>query len=207
MDFYLKGRHFWGTGDSRITEIEDGHKAWQEQYAGSDAYGIFGNSFITGLTYNNLRHDKKTKASDGLFMETSFEISPYLASVSGASDFYRANFSAKYFKTLFEARPSAKKNLFTVYLGEYFSIDYADAKTDMPLYVMQTFGGTDLRYGLAESVRGFERFSWDTQLKIVNNIELRVNLPVIYSISKKDYMDIVPFSHLFRYRVRLGLLG
>jgi hypothetical protein len=192
MDFYLKGRHFWGTGDARIEEIEDGHKTWQQQYQGSDAYGIFGTSFITGLTLDNLYLDKKTKAYDGLYIETSFEISPYLKSVRGATDFYRLNFSGKFFKTLYEARPSSEKNVFTVYMGNYFSIDYADAKTYMPLYVMQTFGGTDPHYGLAYSVRGFEKFSWDTQLKIVDNIELRFNLPVIYRIKKKDCMELVP---------------
>jgi hypothetical protein len=192
MDFYLNGRHFWGTGDARIAEIEEGHKTWQKQYLGSDAYGIFGMSFIAGLSYDSLVSDKKTKSFDGLYMEASFEISPYLKSVRGATDFYRLNFSGKFFKTLYEARPWAEKNVFAVYLGEHFAGDFADAKTDMPLYVMQTFGGTHPYYGLAYAVRGFEKFSWDTQLKIVNNVELRFNLPVIYRIPKKDFLDLVP---------------
>jgi len=107
--------------------------------------------------------------------------------VLGASDFWRINFSTKTFWRLYEARPEAEKNVFTIYAGSYFSIDYADARSRMPLYVMQTFGGTELREGLADSVRGFEKYSWDTQLKIVHNFDLRFNLPVIYSFCGSLY--------------------
>jgi hypothetical protein len=56
----------------------------------------------------------------------------------------------------------------------------------MPLYVMQSFGGTRPREGLADAVRGFEKYSWDTQLKIAHNLDLRINLPVFYSILGRD---------------------
>jgi hypothetical protein len=108
--------------------------------------------------------------------------------VLGASDFWRINFSTKTFWMLYEAQPEAEKNVFTIYAGSYFSIDYTDARRQMPLYVMQTFGGAELREGLADSVRGFEKCSWDTQLKIVHNLELRFNLPVIYSFHGRDML-------------------
>jgi len=185
-DRYLKGRHYWGSSDSEIAAIEASHETWQSLYLGSDAHGIFGNSLFTGLAYDALHFNRHTKAYDGTYAEASVEISPYFPSVLGASDFWRINFSTKTFRTLYEARPGAEKNVFTIYAGSYFSIDYADARRRMPLYVMQTFGGTDLREGLAHSVRGFEKYSWDTQLKIVHNLDLRFNLPVIYSIHGRD---------------------
>jgi hypothetical protein len=187
-DRYLKGRHYWGSSDSEIAAIEASHEAWQSLYLGTDAHGIFGNSLFTGLAYDALHFDRRTKAHDGTYAEASLEISPYFPSVLGASDFWRLNFSTKTFRTLYEARPEASQNVFTVYAGSYFSIDYADARRRMPLYVMQTFGGTELREGLADSVRGFEKHSWDTQLKIVHNFDLRLNLPVIYSFHGRDLL-------------------
>jgi hypothetical protein len=187
-DRYLKGRHYWGSSDSEIAAIETSHEAWQQDYEGNDAYGIFGNTLFTGLACDALHFDRRTKAYDGTYAEASFEFSPYFPSVMGAGDFWRLNFSTKTFRTLYEARPRAEKNVFTIYAGSYFSIDYADARSQMPLYIMQTFGGTELREGLADSVRGFEKYSWDTQLKIVHNLDLRFNLPVICSAWGRDLL-------------------
>jgi hypothetical protein len=185
-DRYLNGRHYWGSSDAEIAAFEASHDAWQTGYLGTDAYGIFGNSLFTGLAYDTLEFDRRTRAYDGTHAEVSLEVSPYFQSVLGASDFWRVNFSTKTFWTLYDARPEVKKNVFTIYAGSYFSIDYADARRSLPLYVMQSFGGTELRDGLADSVRGFEEFSWDTQLKIVHNLEMRFNLPVLYSFRDRD---------------------
>jgi hypothetical protein len=185
---YLEGRHYWGSSDAEIAAIEASHAAWQGAYAGSDAYGIFGNSLLAGLSIDTLRFDRRTKAYDGTYAEASFELSPYFPSVLGASDFWRVNFSTKTFWTLYDARPDADRNVFALYAGSYFSIDYADARRQMPQYVMQSFGGTELREGLADAVRGFEKYSWDTRLKIVHNLELRCTLPVLYSFRGRDLL-------------------
>jgi hypothetical protein len=187
-DRYLAGRHYWGSSEALINDIETTHEAWQANYLGSDASGIFGTSLFTGLAYDALRFDLRSKAYDGAYAEASFEISPYFASVLGASDFWRLNFATKFFKTLYEARPDTEKNWFTIYTGSFFSIDYADARRQMPLYVMQTLGGTEPRKGLANAVRGFEKYSWDTQLKIVHNLDLRFILPAIYSYRDRDLL-------------------
>ncbi|MBN2553736.1 MAG: hypothetical protein JXB06_13245 [Spirochaetales bacterium] len=190
-DRYLGGRHYWGSGDSEIAAIESTHEDWQRDFelnGGSDAYGIFGTSLFTGLAYDARHFDGRSKACDGIYAEGSFELSPYFPSVMGASDFWRVNLTAKVFKTLYEARPEAESNWFTVYAGSCFAVDYADARRQMPLYVMQTLGGSELRKGLAGAVRGFEDFSWDTQLKIVQNLEVRFNLPVICSIRSRDIL-------------------
>jgi hypothetical protein len=187
-DRYLDGRHYWGSSDSEIAAIEASHEAWQETFIGSDAHGIFGTSLFTGLTYDARHFDRRSKAYDGVYAEGSVELSPYFPSVLGASDFWRLNFTAKFFKTLYEARPDTEKNWFTIYAGSCLAVDYADARRQMPLYVMQTLGGSVLREGLAGAVRGFEDSSWDTQLKIVHNLDLRFNLPVIYSIRGRDFV-------------------
>jgi hypothetical protein len=187
-DRYLGGRHYWGSDDATIAAIEASHDAWQAGYQGDDARGVFGNSFLAGLAFDDLRFGRRSKAYEGTYAEASVELSPYFPSVMGASDFWRVNFSTKTFWILYEGRPEREKNWLTIYAGSYLSIDYADARRYMPMYVMQSFGGTELRDGLAHSVRGFEDHSWDTQFKVVHNFELRFNLPVIYSRGERDLL-------------------
>jgi hypothetical protein len=176
---YLGGRVYWGTGESRAASIEAYHDWWKANYAGTDAEGIFETSFLFGLDSNTLVEDLHSRTLDGYYAETSLEVSPWFPSVLGATDFWRVTCSAAYFRTLF--RPPGAARGPAVYVGDYFSIDYADARRAMPTYVMQTFGGRRLRYGLGDdAVRGFEGYTWDTQLKIVNNVDLRLNLPPFY---------------------------
>jgi hypothetical protein len=177
-DLYLGGRYYQGTEESRVATIEAYHEWWKEHYAGTDAGGIFGTSFLFGLDWNGLQQDPRSRAWEGYYGEASMEASPWIPGVPGASDFWRVSASALGFHTLWEQRPEARGTGLTIYLGDRFSVDYADARRAMPLYVMESFGGRRLRSGLTEDgVRGFESRAWDTQLKIVNNVELRFNLP------------------------------
>jgi hypothetical protein len=56
----------------------------------------------------------------------------------------------------------------------------------VPLQIRQTFGGTKPRTGLGGALRGIDAGCMDTNLKAVNNLEVRVNLPAIV------IRDIVP---------------
>ena len=175
---YLEGRHYLGTDPERIAAIRSYHDWWKQNYAGTDAEGIFGSSFLLGLSLDTLRLDPLTRSRDGYYAEASFEASPWLPAVPGATDFWRVSLSLMGFRTLYRAPPQSGHEGLALYLGDYFAVDFADARRAMPTYVMQTFGGRRLRYGLGgEAVRGFEAHSWDTQFKIVNSLELRLNLP------------------------------
>ena len=70
-----------------------------------------------------------------------------------------------------------------MYLGEYISADYAIGLngTRVPLYVRQTFGGRTQNTALGAQVRGVDKGAYDANLKAVNNLEVRVNLPAIPS--------------------------
>jgi len=193
---YLGGRWYLGTDPARIATIEAYHDWWKENYAGTDAEGIFGTSFALGLDIDAREVDPQTRARRGYYAEACFEASPWFPSVLGAADFWRVTLSLAGFRVLHESRSAGRRGL-TIYLGEYFSIDYADAQRSMPMYVMQTFGGRTLRYGLGDdAVRGFESHSWDTQLKIVNNLDLRFNLPPV-RVSDRLGLDLVPGFLLF----------
>ena len=67
-------------------------------------------------------------------------------------------------------------------------MDYAAGfGTPVPLPVRQTFGGRNqLVEGLGGQVRGVDTDSLDTNLKAVNNLELRANGPALFN------PDIVP---------------
>ncbi len=189
-DNYLTGRIIWGTDENLAAVVTDLHEAWRSEYQGTDANGILGNSLLIGLLYDTISKNEVTKVYDGLYAEISAEFSPYFEGLSdlGASDFWRVTGSAKGFIPLYNAAPEAGTNLISVYLADYFSIDYSAAEKSMPLYVMKSFGGTGLRTGLAggKGVRGFETNTWDTELKVVNNLEIRCNLPALY------FRNIVP---------------
>ncbi|MBN1834193.1 MAG: hypothetical protein JW820_00005 [Spirochaetales bacterium] len=180
---YLDGRAYWCTDPGRVADIEAYHEAWQQAYAGTDAEGILGTSFLVGLDLDGLLFDPRTRSWDGYYAEFSFEASPWFPAVMGATDFWRVNLSAMGFRTLYRGAGSSARPGITIYLGDFFSIDYADARRAMPLYVMQSFGGRNPRQGLGdEGVRGFEAYSWDTQLKILNNLEVRFNLPPFWAV-------------------------
>jgi hypothetical protein len=180
-NWYWRARVKWGADDPETEIIRDVHDQWQAAYDGTDAYGIVDNSFIGGIIFDTVEFDDKAKTYNGFYAEASFEASPYFRNVLGPSDFYRVNGTANAFLEIFKLRPEFKRNLLSIYLAEHFAVDYIWSKYNMPIYAMQTFGGTDLRYGLGggDGVRGFEKYTWDTNFKVVNNIELRVNGPAI----------------------------
>jgi len=70
-------------------------------------------------------------------------------------------------------------NFFSIYFGERFAVDYAlGLSAAVPLYIRQTFGGRGEQFiGLGKAVRGVDKGSLDTNLKAVNSLEVRANLP------------------------------
>jgi len=180
-DIYMNGRVIWGTDEAEAALIRAEHLAYKDDLIFTDKEGVFSNSLFTGFTFDAMDENKDHKTKHGFYSEISLEWDPAIEKLPPKQDvdFLRLNFLARSFFTLYDAAPDREKNLFSLYLGENFSVDYATG-TNIPMFVSQTFGGTKIREGLGYYVRGFEKWSYDTQLKIVNNIELRANLPAIY---------------------------
>lgn len=155
-----------------------------------DESGLFQNTLFAGLAYNDILVDRKHKTKSGISGEVSAEWGPaFLANtVYGSSDFVRLNATARGFFPLYDAAPDRRANLFSLYLGEFFSADYAIGfgGAPVPYVIRRTFGGKEPRTGLGSAVRGVDSGSLDTNLKAVNNLELRMNLPAI------GLPDIVP---------------
>ena len=155
-----------------------------------DRSGLLLNSLIAGLAYDDLLADTHHKTWSGTSAELSAEWGPrfFLNTFMGDSDFVRFNATFRWFLPLYDMKPDEPVNFFSVYLGERFSVDYAiGLAAPVPLYVRQTFGGRgDQVIGLGKAVRGVDEGSLDTNLKAVNSLEVRANLPAFVN------PDIVP---------------
>jgi outer membrane protein assembly factor BamA len=142
------------------------------------------NTLQMGLGYDDLLFQKKHKTKDGIAAELTAEWGPAFLfnTVKGDSDFIRFNGTFQWFLPLYDLAPDQPANLLSVYLGEYFSIDYAIGLNGsrVPLYIRQTFGGRNQLTGLGDSVRGVDKGGYDTNFKAFNSIELRANLPAIF---------------------------
>jgi hypothetical protein len=155
-----------------------------------DRAGLLLNSIIAGFAYDDLLWDVHHKTRSGIGAVLSAEWGPrfFLNTFMGDSDFARFNATFRWFLPVYDMRPDTPDNFFSIYLGERFSIDYAlGLSAPVPLYIRQTFGGRgDQIIGLGRAVRGVDEGSLDTNFKIVNNLEVRANLPAFVS------PDIVP---------------
>jgi hypothetical protein len=140
------------------------------------------NTLQLGLGYDDtLTNTHYTR--NGTSSELTAEWGPpwFFNTIQGDSDFVRFNATVTSFIPLFDAAPESRANVFSVYLGEYLSVDYAIGLngTPVPLFVRQTFGGRTQNTGLGEQVRGVDKGGYDTNLKAVNNLEVRANLLAI----------------------------
>jgi hypothetical protein len=156
-----------------------------------DATGILFNTFFLGLAYDDVLFDKGHKMKSGISAEASAEWGPgfLFNAVLGNADFVRLNITGRGFYPLYDAAPDSRGNRFSMYLAQFASADWALGLNGAPVpyLVRRSFGGRDApRTGLGYAVRGVDSGALDTNLKLVHNLELRMNLPAIV------LPDIVP---------------
>jgi hypothetical protein len=161
-----------------------------------DRAGIFLNTILTGFGFNDVLIDTRHKVKNGASAEVSAEWGPrfFLNGLDGSSDFLRLNATLRWFLPVFDIAPDRPVNLLSMYLGEFASVDYAIGfSAPVPLYIRQTFGGRYAQQpiGLGLQVRGVDAGAYDTNLKAVNNLELRLNLPAVL------LPDMVPGAVLY----------
>jgi hypothetical protein len=186
-------------GDSNLVEAFAFYRGRFDIYdtslaalAFSDMKGIFGTSFLVGAAYNSLSMDTR-RVRSGLFAELSGEYGPAALNASSGTDFERLTFKVEgYLPLLSKGQASNEKlNGLSVYLAGFSSLDLAGGDS-VPIWVMQSFGGRDLRNSLGDCVRGYPTASYDSSLKAVANGELRVLGPALF---KQAWL--VPMLYLF----------
>ena len=140
-----------------------------------DQAGILLHTAQVGFAYDDLLFETKHKTRSGMAAELSAEWGP------GSLDYLRFNWTFRWFLPLYDVAPDRPVNLLSMYLGELYSVDYAmGLSSSVPLFIRQTFGGRNQATGLGGAMRGVDSGSLDTNLKAVNNLEVRANLPALF---------------------------
>ncbi len=159
-----------------------------------DRTGQLQNALQAGLAYDDLLFERKHKTENGLSAEASIEWGPsfFFNTLFGDANYLRVNVTARGFLVLYDAGAGTGSNLLSLYGGDLVSVDYAAGfGAPVPISVRQTFGGRDQVTGLGSAVRGVDSASLDTNVKVVNNLELRANLPALF------LPDLVPGAVVF----------
>lgn len=143
-----------------------------------DKAGLLQNSLLVGLSLNNLTKADLHGLVKGYYEEASLEYAPRLFQ-SVAVDFTRLNFTSKIFYPLFDLDPAKRDSTFSILLGNFTQADYL-VGDQIPVMIEQGFGGRDYRTGLGSSVRGTEEGRFDGKIKLVNNLDLRINFPTVF---------------------------
>lgn len=164
----------------------DAHLEQGALIAAAPSYGfpdqdlILQNSLLAGMAYRGAAKNAHTVKS-GIEAEASLEWGPsFLVSAPGGeAEFLRLNATARFFLPLYDAAPGRDRNLFSVYAGDFVSVDWVTGDA-VPLNVRQSFGGRSPRTGLGGAVRGVDAGSLDGHFKAVNNFEVRVLGPALF---------------------------
>lgn len=149
-----------------------------------DMESIQQTSFITGFSLNHIIKDKADHLIKGIYSEISLEWGPSF--INQTADFLRLNFAFKGFVPLFNLKTKTSHN-FNMYFCNYFVVDWITGDT-IPINIRQSIGGLrNQRFALGgRTIRAIDFGRYDSNLKIANCIDLRINLPFIIP------PDIVP---------------
>ena len=145
-----------------------------------DKDGILLNSFIAALVFDSTSKNRKSGNIKGFYSEVSVERAPewFFNDIEGKSDFIKYYGSFSFFIPFKEFLNNKAEPVSGLYLAECFSADLIGGE-DIPLLARQTMGSLSPKNGLGGAVRGFESRRFDGEFTMSNNIELRMNLPVI----------------------------
>ncbi len=166
-----------------------------------DTEGILQNTLVCGLMVNMVAYDSEKKMKSGIYAESSLEWGPefFFNSVVGMCDFLRLNITFKSFLPLFGFSEKTGSCLMSMYLADCLIIDYLTGP-HIPIHERQNTGGLNTRLGMGESVRGFEKGRFDAELRLIDNLELRIIFPSLIDSAFAPGMFIFLDSGYFYFR-------
>jgi hypothetical protein len=144
-----------------------------------DTDGIWQNSLLGGITFNTVKYNSENKIQSGLYAEASLEWAPefFFNSIIGLSDFLRLNFTWKAFLPLLNFPEQNIPNLVSIYLANCLAVDYLTGSY-IPINTLQSIGGIEPRMGMGgRGIRGLDKGRFDAELKLIDNLELRIIFP------------------------------
>ncbi|MCL2705037.1 MAG: hypothetical protein FWE72_02385 [Spirochaetaceae bacterium] len=144
-----------------------------------DKDGVLYNTFIVALILDDTLFYKDTGLRKGLHTEVAAEIGPkwFFNDNIGIADFTKLFINVKYFHPLYETKRT-DKSIKAIYLVDSVGVDYVFGN-DIPLPVRQTYGVLRPADGCGGRVRGFENRRFDSEIKIINNFDIRFIMPQI----------------------------
>lgn len=145
-----------------------------------------GTYFTTYLKLDFMNDDMFTQ--DGFSAKADFTYAPeMLNSWIGKSDFYSANLDLQFAKTLNITKAyDTDRNLFSLVLVDRVVVNYTDG-TAVPTYYRKSIS-------LGRKVRGFSGFSYNNQLTVVNNLDLRIS---VFEIDEISFARVFPRFNFF----------
>jgi len=154
-----------------------------------DAKGLLAFSVLGGVGVDSVAMSP-SRLKSGFAGELSFEYAPPFLALSGGTDFYRASASLEGYLPIFS---SGKSDLdaVSVYAAGYLAGDYAGG-SEIPLYVLTSFGGRLLRDGLGDSIRGYQPWGYEATAKVEASFDLRLVGPALFGVA-----GLRPMAYLF----------
>jgi len=153
-----------------------------------DKDGVLYNTFIISLLIDNAFFSRETGLRKGVLAELSAELGPewFFNDIIGIADFTKIFANLRSFYPLYEAE-HGKKLVTAVYFANSIGIDYVFGD-NIPLPARQTFGVQRVSGGCGGRVRGFEDRRFDSEVKAINNFDIRLRMSQIRSSSGKKIL-------------------
>ncbi|MBN2736980.1 MAG: hypothetical protein JXR70_08380 [Spirochaetales bacterium] len=147
----------------------------------SDARGNIVNSLALGVFYDSVYRNPH-EAVQGFSVDVTGEWAPLFLvnEVIGRNDFQRLSVDVRGFLTVLDLENAGNSalNRFNIYFGNRVIFD-ALFGAAIPILTRQSVGGRELSFesALGGVVRGIASRRFDSYLKLVNNFDVRINLP------------------------------
>ena len=154
-----------------------------------DAQGLLSLSFLGGIGVDAVEMST-SRLKSGYEGEISFEYAPAALAFSGNTDFYRATATIEGYLPLFSAGKSDLDTV-SIFAAGYLAGDYAGG-SEIPLYVLTSFGGRAIRDGLGDSIRGYRTWGYEATSKAEASFDLRFIGPGLFGLA-----GLRPMAYVF----------
>jgi hypothetical protein len=138
---------------------------------GNNGDAMLGTTLFSGIRLDMM--DDKMVTQDGMESDFSLRIGPsFLNSfLAGTASFYSLTSNTVVAKTVFSLKDEKDLNMFSVVALDRFNMNWTDGDA-VPMYAQEPVS-------LGRKVRGYNSWTYNSQLTVVNNLDLRFSGPEI----------------------------
>lgn len=154
-----------------------------------DARDLLAVSFMGGVGVSTI-YTSPRRFKSGFAGELSLEYAPPATAFAGGTDFFRISGKLEGYLPIFTWGASDQSAV-SLYAAGYLAGDHA-VGGEIPLYVLTSFGGRDLRSGLGSSIRGYQPWGYEAASKAEASFDLRLVGPGLFGLSA-----LRPMAYIF----------